>query len=463
MRTFQGRLALVSDSPSPTTTLGMSQASPGGRHRVRQIRVVFAPRPLAQPVVTLGPADLAVGRAPAAAAPLTVPDQAMSRLHAVIRWDAGSQRHVVEDPGSRNGTYVDGERITRAHLSAGAVIRVGNTLLVYADCVVPEGADLLEESDGLLGASMPIRLLRAEIARVAPRALPVLILGESGVGKERVAEAIHARSGRSGRFLPVNCGALPEGLAESELFGHVAGAFTGAAARREGIVSAAHGGTLFLDEVGEMPPSVQAKLLRALATGEIRPVGSSEVLRVDVRIIAATLRDLDSEVAAGGFRGDLFSRLAAWQITVAPLRQRREDVLPLAMEFLRRHSKELSLAVDAAEALLLHAWPYNVRELEQEMAAAAVRADQGLVIRLAHLPERIAGRLGARAAPSIAEDPPLVVAVPRDQTPTREALLRVLEHFEWNVSRAADYFKKNRRQIYRWAERFELELERKQP
>ncbi|WP_085317230.1 nitric oxide reductase transcriptional regulator NorR [Derxia lacustris] len=232
----------------------------------------------------------------------------------------------------------------------------------------------------LVGSSAALRRLRAEIATVAASDLTVLVQGETGAGKELVARELHARSARRDRpLVQLNCAALPETLAESELFGHRKGAFTGAVADRSGRFELADGGTLFLDEVGELPPAVQAKLLRALQSGEVQRLGSDHPRRVDVRVIAATNRDLRAEVAAGHFRADLYHRLAVFPLSVPPLRERGRDVIALANAFLEENQHRLGarnfrLGAAAREALLGRDWPGNVRELEHAVARAALRA-----------------------------------------------------------------------------------------
>jgi anaerobic nitric oxide reductase transcription regulator len=273
-------------------------------------------------------------------------------------------------------------------------VRIGPVLFVCEDALVTSADD--GGRSPMVGHSAALRRVRADCETVGPSLVPVLIEGETGTGKELVAAELHRASGRTGPFVPVNCAAIPGGLAESELFGHAVGAFTGAVARHDGLFAAALHGTLFLDEIGEMPADVQAKLLRALAVQEIRPVGSSHPVRVDVRIVAATNRTLEDEVASGRFRADLLARLAGWRIQVPPLRDRREDILVLAELFLGREEERFKLTSHAAEALLLHRWRHNVRELEQVMAAAAVRAATAGMIRLEHLPAGFAALLGPR-------------------------------------------------------------------
>jgi transcriptional regulator with GAF, ATPase, and Fis domain len=301
--------------------------------------------------------------------------------------------------------------------------------------------------------------LHSEIGLVAPKPLPVLVLGETGVGKELVAEEIHRRSGRTGAFIAVNCAAIAPELAESELFGHVAGAFTGASRASDGLFVAADGGTLFLDEVGELPTDLQAKLLRALANGEIRAVGSSTSRTVDVRVVAATLRDLDAAVRQDRFRADLFNRLAGWRIEVPALRQRRCDIVAIATRFLTRHGS-LALTVDAAEALTLHDWVGNVRELERVIAAAAVRAQAAkLDLDLIHLPPQLSQKLSDRASTAPIETAAAAILPPAaGALPTREELCAVLDRMDGNIARVADHYGKDRQQIYRWAKRYDINL-----
>ncbi|NML15420.1 nitric oxide reductase transcriptional regulator NorR [Azohydromonas caseinilytica] len=232
----------------------------------------------------------------------------------------------------------------------------------------------------LLGRSPAMQRLRREIDTVAPTELTVLILGETGVGKELVAQRLHARSLRRERALvQVNCAALPESLADSELFGHRRGAFTGATQARAGRFQLADGGTLFLDEVGELSLPVQAKLLRVLQSGEVQRPGSDELIHVDVRVIAATNRDLAAEVAAGRFRADLYHRLSVYPLHVPPLRQRGRDVLALAEGFMEENqhrlgARNLRLSPASKALLLQQPWPGNVRELEHLVSRAALRA-----------------------------------------------------------------------------------------
>jgi two-component system response regulator HupR/HoxA len=249
--------------------------------------------------------------------------------------------------------------------------------------------------DGLIGAQTGLRPAVELARKVLESDTTVLLLGETGTGKELFARVIHGNGPRrTARFVAQNCGALPESLLESELFGHVRGAFTGASAERRGLFEEASGGTIFLDEVGEMSPTMQIRLLRVLQEGEVRRVGSSTTRPVDVRVLAATNADLDADVEAGRFRKDLYYRLNVFPIHLPPLRDRVEDIPALADDFLRTYRERARRAIPAIspEALaLLRSYPFpgNVRELENEIERAVALAENGRPIRPEHLSERI--------------------------------------------------------------------------
>ncbi|WNG44973.1 sigma-54-dependent Fis family transcriptional regulator [Archangium minus] len=259
-----------------------------------------------------------------------------------------------------------------------------------------QGAGGAAPGEGILGESEPMRVVMRQVERLAPVGTTVLITGESGTGKELVARALHARSPRAAMpFVAVNCGAIPAGLLESELFGHAKGAFTDARTARRGLFSEADGGTLFLDEVGELPPPAQVKLLRVLQEGEIRPLGENRAEKVDVRVIAATLRDLGRLVERGEFREDLYYRLNVVNVRVPPLRERSGDIPLLAQAFLARFNRELNreppvrgLTPEAEALMASYAWPGNVRELENAMERAVLLAEAELILPQ-NLPERL--------------------------------------------------------------------------
>ncbi len=256
-----------------------------------------------------------------------------------------------------------------------------------------------EGRTGILGDAAATVELRSLVQRIAANAASVLVLGEHGIGKELVARAVHELGPRAERpFVAVNMGAIPEALVESELFGHARGAFTGAGQRRVGLFEAAHGGTLFLDEIAELPLSMQPVLLRVLQSGELRPVGATETIEVDVRVVAATNRDLPAEVAAGRFREDLYYRLATLVVDVPPLRSRRADIGVLVQQFLgderQRGHAPARFADDALEALARHDWPGNVRELQNAVARLAALTD-GEEIRRADVEAHVFRRVTA--------------------------------------------------------------------
>jgi DNA-binding NtrC family response regulator len=282
----------------------------------------------------------------------------------------------------------------------------------------------------MLVADPAMLQLYALIRRLAASELPVLITGETGVGKENAAFAVHHGSRRaSGPFVTLNCAAMPEGLVESELFGHEKGAFTGAGTAKVGILESANGGTVFLDEVGELPPAVQAKFLRALESKRITRVGDVRERPIDIRLVAATHRDLEAEVKAGRFRQDLYFRLSAATVVLPPLRERPREVPLLARSFLAQACKALGrrpmvLAADTLRALARYSWPGNVRELRNLMdyAAAAVPDD---VLEPHHLPARVLGTASEAAEPSSpapAESPPPAASAPRTFQPLAEEI-----------------------------------------
>jgi transcriptional regulator of acetoin/glycerol metabolism len=277
---------------------------------------------------------------------------------------------------------------------------------------MPRRVPRLPSEEGLVGRSPAWREVLDQVAKVADSSCSVLLTGETGTGKEKIARALHAASLRSRfDFVPVNCGAVPASLLSSELFGHIRGAFTGADRTREGLFVRAHRGTLFLDEAADMPPEMQVALLRALEDREIRPVGSVRTIPVDVRVISASARDLAHEVAAGRFREDLYHRLDVVRIALPPLRERRDDVAPLTRHLLARTPEAASLHPDALALLLAHDWPGNVRELDNVLRAAAVLSEGAEIT-----PDLLRGvmdqrRLFRRAAAPAADLSPRQVAL----------------------------------------------------
>ena len=312
----------------------------------------------------------------------------------------------------------------------------------------------------LVGASSAFVEVMKLVGRVAATPLPVLITGESGTGKEVVARAIHRRSPRSiYPFVAVNCGAIPAELIESELFGHVRGAFTGATSDRVGLWQAADNGTVFLDEITETTPAFQVKLLRALQEGEIRRVGSNHTARVDVRVIAATNRDIEQEVREGRFRQDLFYRLNAVTLRLPPLRERPEDVLPLARHFAERAGRAVKFSRETVCVLEGYDWPGNVRELENAVVRAAVLCDQ--VIRPEDLPERVRESRVPRPAEPAAPVGAATASQDKEMLPLSEVernhVARVLARTGGNKQAAARVLGIDRTTLQRMVKRYALE------
>jgi DNA-binding NtrC family response regulator len=307
----------------------------------------------------------------------------------------------------------------------------------------------------LIGRTAPMLEVYKQVAHAADSSAPVLIIGESGVGKELVARAIHDHGGRAREpFVAINCGAIADTLLESELFGHQRGAFTGATADHKGVFEQAGKGTVLLDEIGDTTPALQVRLLRVLEEGEIRPVGASRSLKVSPRVIAATNVPLEHAVAENRFRQDLYFRLSVIVIRVPPLRERRADIPLLIGSFFEdacaRAAKKLVLSADALEALMRHAWPGNVRELRNTIERLVV-SSQGTVIEAFDLAD------GAPASQSRQEEPSFAKLTTLDDL-ERRYLIHVLEATKGNRTRAAEILGIDRRTLYRMAERFGIDL-----
>lgn len=345
---------------------------------------------------------------------LVLDDPGVSRRHAELRQDEDGS-YVLLDLGSANGTELNGRILTvPSRLRDGDIVKVGAVSLSFRQAPEPERDETPTGELTMVSRPPPERTVlgtsrkMTEVFRLMETAaaspIPVLIEGETGTGKELVARGIHEASRRGkGPFIAVNCAAVTESLLESELFGHRRGAFTGALQDHRGLFEAASGGTIFLDEVGEMPASMQAKLLRVLEEGEIVPVGETRPRKIDVRVISATNRDLAVEVERKGFRSDLYFRLAAFPMRLPPLRERRDDIPLLAKSALAtaalRHGKRVpGFGSDALDALVGFHWPGNVRELRNEIQRAVALTRDGEPIQLRHLSEKITA-MAARPSP----------------------------------------------------------------
>jgi DNA-binding NtrC family response regulator len=345
------------------------------------VRVLHGPGTPSRRRLRLGPGTVVVGGA--ADVDFVVVDPRVSRRHCSLVLEADGVR--VKDLGSRNGTRVNGVACGEALVRPGGVIEVGDTTLLLDGEDLPVDVDGDASLGGLSAGGAALRRVFSVLSRAARSDVTVLLLGESGVGKDVVARALHRESPRSrGPFVVVDCGAIAPGLVGSELFGHKKGAFTSASEDRVGAFEAARGGTLLLDELGELPLELQPTLLRVLESRTVTRVGESQARPVDVRVVAATHRDLKAATAAGRFRLDLYHRLAVVAVTIPPLRDRRDEILPLASAFLAAAGRSLQDVVAADRARLLeHGFAGNIRELKNLITRGLALAGPGEPIALA--------------------------------------------------------------------------------
>ncbi len=312
---------------------------------------------------------------------LRLADRTVSSRHCEIH--ANHEGVVVADLGSKNGLFVGGARVPRARLDAMAASFVIGRSTVTVRLAHGAPVSVAKALPGIIGSSEPMRRIAEEVRRHAGTRAPILIQGESGTGKDLVARAIHVLGRPTGPYVPLNVGAIAESLADSELFGHRRGAFTGAVAHRQGAFEQAHQGTLFLDEVAELSPGVQVRLLRVVEDGSVRPLGAQTSTNVDVRIVSASWAALAERVEDGRFRGDLYHRLSTVTLRLPPLRERRSDIPALASMLLARLERELGqkqLSSDALAVLVAHPWPGNVRELSGVLYRAAALASGAQIL-----------------------------------------------------------------------------------
>jgi len=415
-----------------------------------RLRVLGAgpPREVAIPAV-----GVVVGADPAVDVPLD--DPAVSRRHCTIRPVADG--FEVTDLGSRNGTHLDGVSLTRATVPPGATLRLGATLVqLLPEETAPEVPESAATSFGALTGSSPaMRRVFGLLERASTSDAPVLLLGESGTGKELAARAVHQRSRRrDGPFVVFDCGASSETLVESDLFGHRKGAFTGAVADRPGAFAQADGGTLFLDELGDLPLGLQPKLLRLLEAGEVTPLGAAHSERHDVRVVAATHRDLWAEVGRGTFRGDLYYRVAVIEVHLPPLRRRTSDLPELVRRFLEQFGAPAAeLDPTALARLAAYAWPGNVRELRNVIARAVALSPPGTP--LGRMPLLLRGDAGDEPArPAVQATRPFHEM--KDELVRRferEYLEDLLRRTDGNLAEAARRAGLERKFLYRLLER----------
>jgi transcriptional regulator with PAS, ATPase and Fis domain len=379
-----------------------------------------------------------------------LPGVAVSRHHArIVRARSGG--YLLQDLGSLNGTFVDGARVRGERtLGSGSVISVGNHVLVFRIADGDEVEALREQLEAPFGPTLTLSptlaIQRRELRRLARSSLDLLLAGETGVGKEIYAEALHLASGRKGPFEAINCAALPDTLLESELYGYARGAHSTATHEKRGLIERAAGGTLFLDEIGEMPAATQAKLLRFLQTRTFTPLGATQPLHLDVRVLAATNRPLGTDTP---LRADLVARFGSNPIWIQPLRERIEDVGPLAAHLMGDARRLLS--PEAYYSLFLYAWPGNVRELETVMTMASVLAGDA-VIDLSKLPVLFRRALDTRRH----DDAPAWPNRPPRPTPTPAELTRLLEQHAGDVATVARKLGRQRTLVWRWLRENEI-------
>jgi DNA-binding NtrC family response regulator len=443
-------------SEGGTTTVTHAAASAAGEPSQRLSLVWRFPR-IADPVCLdwKGDEELLVGREAGCAVQLEGHD--VSRRHAVLRKTGIAAGASITDLGSRNGVQVNGRRVAAAQLQPHDVVRIGG----WVGIVTAPPGGFQELAPGLWG-SAAIEAAIAPMRRVAASDLPIILEGETGTGKEVFASALHRWSGRGGALVAVNCAALPEALAEGELFGYRRGAFTGADRASPGFFRAAEGGTLLLDEISDLPLALQAKLLRVLEQREVQPLGEPRAVPIDVRIVVAGQQSLLASVRAGRFRADLLARLDGLTVKLPPLRERREDVLPLFSHLLAKDGagRAPTFESDFAERLCMHDWPFNVREIVLLSRRILALHGSDTTLGAHHLPDRMgqraeAGTLPPDAGPAAAssEDP---VHLP--------ALLAALRASGGNVARAAAILGISRGRAYRLMEGQMIDLgEMRQP
>jgi transcriptional regulator of acetoin/glycerol metabolism len=405
-----------------------------------------------------GETERLVGRDPGC--PVQLGGHDVSRRHAVLRRTEDGTGTTIADLGSRNGVRVNGRPVATAALGAGDVVKLGG----WVGVVTAAPGGLAEIAPGFWGGQA-LQAALAPLRQAAASDLPIVLEGETGTGKEVAAGALHRWSGRAGPFVAVNCAALPEALAEGELFGYRRGAFTGADRASPGFFRSAEAGTLLLDEVSDLPLGLQAKLLRVLEQREVQPLGETRPVPIDVRVVVAGQQRLLESVRAGRFRADLLARLDGLTVRLPPLRQRREDVLPLFSRLLESlgRGQAPALESDLAERLCLHDWPFNVRELVLLVRRLLTLHGSETTLRAHHLPERIgepaAASFGRAPAATPASPDRLPAGVAPGEPVQLPALLAALRSSGGNVARAAAILGISRQRAYRMMEGQTVDLE----
>ncbi len=401
--------------------------------------------------------SLVLGRGGGHFPPTALDDDRVSRRHTTVTLDKTQLR--LQDLDSRNGTFLNGRRVESAALKLGDVIGIGKVLLLVSP-IDPKHNHVGHPN--LLGRSLALSRTLALIGRVAELDVTVLVLGESGVGKELIAKEIHAASGRSGKLVAVNCAAMSDGVISSELFGHVRGAFSSADAPRAGLVEEARAGTLLLDEIGDASSSLQASLLRLLQERETRPVGADQTVKVDIRFVAATNRPLAQDVRDGRFREDLYARLTRCVVPIPPLRERREDILPLARHFAEKVAGTgRPFHHRLASALLCHDWPGNVRSLQSTIERLVHDSGSPGPLSVPGWLDEEFSQHARHSAPASGIDDttlPEVAVRPRARISARD-LRRLLREHGGNITAVAGVLEVTRNTVYRWIKKFEINLD----
>lgn len=422
--------------PQPTQTMTQSSTLSGPQGSVAELAkrkprlVLYGPDGPAR-VVALEPRN-ELGRGPSTG--LTIDDPRLSRSHAELVRNRSVGTYKLRDLGSKNGTWVNGERITQRVLVDNDVIRLGNTIAIFEERVAPEYLADTTRSGSTIH-------MEQAATQAAMNNRPVLLVGPSGSGKTWLAERIAAGSEAARPYVHVNCGALQPSLVDSELFGHAAGAFTGAAGSRAGLIESAHNGTLFLDEIGTIALDLQARLLTCIENGRIRRVGENNERTVKVRFIAATNADVEQAVVGGTFREDLLFRLQGNVISASPLRDRRIDIVHHCLITLGAPDHRIFEPM-ALETLLLFGWPGNIRQLKN--VVAAIQRDAKGIVGVAGLPPVLF------EGPRPRDEQPNNDAAALDGPPTEQNLRALLTEYRGNLAEVARRLGTHRTQVVRW-------------
>jgi transcriptional regulator with GAF, ATPase, and Fis domain len=405
---------------------------------------------------------------------LVLTDKTVSRYHVEI-YQVPNGSYAVRDLKSTNGTLLDNARIKEAYLNPGATITIGNSDIKFTlyDEKMQIPPSRSEHFGDMVGRNQKMRKIFGVLEKVGPQDVTIIIEGETGTGKELVARGIHLHSARKDKpFIVVDCGAVQSNLIESELFGHEKGSFTGAIASRQGAFELAHNGTIFLDELGELPLELQPKLLRVLEQREIKRVGGSKTLKVDVRIIAATNRNLEEEVKKGNFRQDLFFRLSVVRVWLPPLRERRDDV-PLIVKKFLEDKTGVGIDNEAMRVLMNYNWPGNIRELKNAIERASSFCENK-TIRVSDLPIQIQEGIDGSPPVHYASDgsgkEAQFIAATSTNLPFKDAKEELLNKFErdylvellkrnnLNISQAAREAKLDRKHIRNLMKKYKLNI-----